>query len=166
MKLPVEGGCRCDRVRIRVNKLPLMTSACHCKGCQRMSSSAFSLSAIFPADGFEVIRGEPVIGGLHGPDSRHFFCAHCMTWMFTQPAPLPQIVNVRPSMLDNHAWFAPFMQTFTKTKLAWAATGALHSFEEFPAPQAYPALIQAFADAGWVTEPAKHRDSRCTQHGD
>jgi hypothetical protein len=126
----MEGGCRCDRVRIRVTKAPVITTACHCNGCQKMSSSAFSLTAIFLADAFEVTQGEPVIGGLHGPDAHHFFCAHCMTWMFTRPEMLPHIVNVRPTMLDDHAWFSPFMETFTKTKLPWAVTGAAHSFEE------------------------------------
>jgi hypothetical protein len=145
MKLPLEGGCRCDRVRLRVTKAPLMTTACHCPGCKRMSSSAFSLSAICLADGFEVVRGEPVIGGLHGADVQHYFCAHCMTWMFTRPQVLPHIVNVRPTMFDDHAWFAPFMETFTKTKLPWAVTGAVHSFEEFPPMDAYAELMQAYA---------------------
>ncbi|WP_394825779.1 GFA family protein [Pendulispora albinea] len=148
MNLPMLGGCRCDRVRIRVTKAPLITTACHCNGCQRMSSSAFSLTALFPADAFEVTQGDPVIGGLHGPDAHHFFCAHCMTWMFTRPAALPHIVNVRPTMLDEHAWFAPFLETFTKTKLPWAVTGAVHSFEEFPPMEAYEALLQAFASHG------------------
>ncbi len=110
-----------------------------------MSSSAFSLTAIFPAEGFEITEGDPVIGGLHGPDAQHYFCGHCLTWMFTRPAAMPQIVNVRPTMLDDATWFAPFVETFTKTKLPWAHTGAAHSFEEFPAPEAYPALIQEFA---------------------
>jgi hypothetical protein len=112
-----------------------------------MSSSAFSLTGIFPADGFEVVAGEPVIGGMHGADAHHYFCAHCMTWMFTRPAPMPQIVNVRPTMLDEHGWFAPFMETFTRTKLPWATTGAVHSFAEFPPMDAYEGLMKAFAAA-------------------
>lgn len=146
MKLPIEGGCRCDRVRIRVTKTPLVTSACHCNGCQRMSSSAFSLTAIFLADAFEITKGEPVIGGLHGADTHHFFCPHCMSWMFTRPVPVPHIVNVRPTMFDDHAWFSPFMETFTKARLPWAVTGAVHSFEEFPPMEAYEGLMKAFAD--------------------
>ena len=110
-----------------------------------MSSSAFSLTAIFPADGFEVTEGEPVIGGLHGPDGQHFFCAHCMTWLFTRAKALPQIVNVRPTMFEDTTWFAPFMETFTKTKLSWVVTGALHSFDEFPPVTAYEGLTKAFA---------------------
>ena len=58
--------------------------ACHCTGCQRMTASAFSLSALYPSSGFEVTEGRPVIGGLHGP-ARHFFCPHCMSWLFTRP---------------------------------------------------------------------------------
>jgi hypothetical protein len=112
-----------------------------------MSSSAFSLTAIFLADAFEVTQGDPVLGGIQGPDIHHFFCAHCMTWMFTRPASLPHIVNVRPTMFDNHHWFSPFLETFTKTKLPWATTGAVHSFEEFPPLEAYEPLMQAFAEA-------------------
>jgi hypothetical protein len=148
MELPMEGGCRCDRVRIRVTQGPLMTMACHCLGCQRMSSSAFSLTAMFMADAFEVAKGEVVIGGLHGPDAQHYFCAHCMTWMFTRPAVAPHVVNVRPTMFDDHAWFAPFVESFTKTKLPWAVTGAVHSFEEFPPMDAYEGLVKAFMARG------------------
>ena len=145
MKLPLEGGCRCDAVRIRVTEAPVITFACHCNGCQRMSSSAFSLTALCLASGFTVTKGEPVIGGLHGKDLQHFFCGHCMTWMFTRPAPLPHIVNVRPTMFDDHAWFAPFAETFTKTKLPWAQTGAVHSFEEFPPVDAFEDLVKEYA---------------------
>src|SRR5690242_20124365 len=82
--LPWDGGCRCGQVRFRVSVAPLLTMACHCRGCQRMSASAYSLSAAIPTQGFTVIQGEPVIGGLHGP-TRHFFCPHCKSWMFTKP---------------------------------------------------------------------------------
>lgn len=145
MKLPLDGGCRCDRVRIRLTKAPLLTTACHCNGCQRMSSSAFSLSAICLADALEITRGDTVIGGLHGPDAHHHFCAHCMTWMFTRISFLPHIVNVRPTMFDDHAWFSPFMETYTSTKLPWATTGAVHSFPEFPPVDAYERLMQEYA---------------------
>jgi hypothetical protein len=38
--------------------LPLLTMACHCTGCQRMSASAFSLSVAVPSAGFAVKTGE------------------------------------------------------------------------------------------------------------
>jgi len=82
---PLAGGCRCGQVRFRIAAPPIITMACHCTGCQRMSASAFSLSAVIPSAAFLVTQGEPVIGGLHGP-SRHFFCPYCMSWMFTRPS--------------------------------------------------------------------------------
>ena len=83
-ELPWTGGCRCGEVRIKVTAPPLLTMACHCTGCQTMSASAFSLSVSLPSDGFEVIAGEPVLGGLRG-EHRHYFCPACKSWMFTRP---------------------------------------------------------------------------------
>ena len=61
-----DGGCRCGQATFRVHGAPVITMACHCTGCQRMTASAFSLSVAIPSDGFEATHGEPVIGGLHG----------------------------------------------------------------------------------------------------
>ena len=108
-----------------------------------MSSSAFSLTLIEPRDGFVVTKGEPVIGGLHGA-SRHFFCPHCMSWLFTRPDAAPQIVNVRATLLDDASWFAPYMETWTSEKLAWAVTGAVRSFAALPAQDAFGGLIAEF----------------------
>ena len=143
--LPLEGSCRCGRVGIRLTKAPICTAACHCRGCQKMSSSAYSLTIMAPGDGFEVTRGEPVVGGLHGEDVRHFFCGHCMTWMFTRPAGV-DFVNVRPTMLDDAGWFRPFMETYASTKLAFAATGAVRSFETFPTMEEIPTLLAEYAE--------------------
>ena len=139
-----EGGCRCGQVRLKVSAAPLLTMACHCTGCQKMSASAFSLSAAIPAEGFFVTQGEPVIGGLHG-SSRHYFCPHCMSWMFTRPEGLDFFVNLRPSMLDDPSGLAPFIETYTSEKLAWATTPAEHSYEKYPPMEDYEKLIGAYA---------------------
>src|SRR5688572_28276430 len=80
--LPWEGGCRCGQVRFRISAPPVLTGACHCIGCQRMTRGAFSLAVVVSDEAFEVTEGEPVIGGLHG-EVPHYFCPHCMSWMFT-----------------------------------------------------------------------------------
>lgn len=143
--LPWTGGCRCGQVRFKVTAPPLITMACHCTGCQKMTASAFSLSALFPADAFEVTAGEPVVGGLHGEDVRHFFCPHCMSWMFTRPSQPPGFVNVRSTMFDGVEGLAPFMETYTSEKLPWATTPAVKSFEQFPPEAAWGELIEGYA---------------------
>ena len=146
-KLPWEGACRCGQVRFRVTAPPMMTGACHCTGCQRMSASAFSLSVAVPSDGFAVIAGTPVIGGLHGA-TRHYFCPHCMTWMFTRPEGMDWFVNLRATMLDNAGSLAPFVETYTAEKLPFAQTGAVHSFATLPPMEAWEGLMKDYA--AWV----------------
>jgi hypothetical protein len=143
--LPVEGGCRCGQVRFRVSAPPLVTSACHCTGCQRMSSSAYSLTATVLTDAFEVLQGEPVIGGLHG-ETRHYFCPHCMSWMFTQADAIAGLTNVRSALLDDPRWTEPFVETFTAEKLSWVTTTAAHSYETFPSFEEYGDLMKAYAE--------------------
>jgi hypothetical protein len=145
-KSSLKGGCRCGQVRFAITAPPMLTMACHCTGCQKMSASAFSLSVAIPTSGFAVTAGEPVIGGLHNPDLRHNFCPRCLSWMFTQPKGAP-FVNVRATMLDDTAGFAPFIETYTSEKLPWATTPAVHSFPKFPALEDYMALTQAFVAA-------------------
>ncbi|WP_084418044.1 GFA family protein [Henriciella litoralis] len=144
--LPLEGGCRCGKVRFRVTAPPIITMLCHCKGCQRMSSSAFSTSAAFPADAFEVIQGETVLGGLK-QELPHHFCPDCMSWMFTRPPQLDFMVNIRAPLFDDTDWYAPFAETFASTKLAWVDTSTPHSFPEFPGADDMGPLIEAYGAA-------------------
>jgi hypothetical protein len=146
--LPWEGGCRCGGVRVRVSKPPLLTGACHCTGCQQMSASAYSLTVTLPADGFEVIAGEPVLGGLKGPASHHYHCPDCLGWVFTRAEGFDWFVNLRATMLDDHRWFAPFVELWTREKLPWAETGAPHSFGTTPDLPQFEPLMKAFAAEG------------------
>jgi hypothetical protein len=145
MTLPAEGGCRCGALRFRVTMQPIMTSACHCTGCQRMSGGAFSTTAMIPVDGFEVIAGTPVVGGMKAAEIRHQHCPECLSWVFTTFPDAP-FVNLRAVMLDDTSWFAPFVESYTSEKLPWAEVNARHSFPQFPPPEARAALMTEFAE--------------------
>ena len=135
------GQCRCGQIKFEVTSTPLITMACHCTGCQRMTSSAFSLSSLFPSAAFVVTSGEPIIGGLHGP-TRHYFCGHCKSWLFTRPEGMDEFVNVRSTLLDDAQSYKPFVETYVSEKLQWAVTGAKHSFNKFPLPELFPVLLE------------------------
>ena len=141
---PREGGCRCGRMRFRIDAPPILTMACHCRGCQRMTAGAFSLGAAIPTPAFAVLKGEAVPGGLHGA-AQHLHCPYCMSWIFTRPQGLDAFVTIRSSLLDDPAGFAPFIETQTAEKLPWASTSAAHSFAGFPAPEDYEGLMKSYA---------------------
>lgn len=145
MPLPLEGGCRCGQVRFRVTAKPMITMACHCKGCQRMTASAFSASAAIPTAAFELIKGEPVMGGLHRPEQRHHHCPHCLAWVYTKSDGLEFFVNVRASMFDDTSWFAPYVDIYTSEKMPWVSTSAPHAYPEYPGMETFPKLIEDYA---------------------
>ena len=142
--MPKTGRCRCGETTFQVAGPPLITMACHCTGCQRMTGSAFSLSALYPGASFTLMSGEPAIGGLRGK-TRHYFCPQCMSWLYTCPDGQDDLINVRATMFDDAQSFAPFIETYMCEKLPWAETSAEHSFERFPAVEDYPQLLAEFA---------------------
>ncbi|HEY0115142.1 MAG TPA: GFA family protein [Allosphingosinicella sp.] len=146
--LPWEGGCRCGELRFRVTEPPMLSFACHCRGCQLMSGSAFSLTLTVPAQGFALLQGEPVIGGLHGPDAHHHHCDRCKSWVFTRAEGLDFMVNVRATLLDEPRWFRPFVEVWTSEGLPWAKTGAAESYETSPDMDGFQALVARFAAEG------------------
>lgn len=146
----LEGGCRCGRLRFRLSAPPLIESLCHCSGCKRMTASAFSTTISVPTAAFEVIAGEPEIGGLHGDEARHHHCPWCKSWAFTRIEPDMGFVNVRATLLDDPRAFTPYVEMQAAEKLPWVVTHVGRSYERFPALDEYPALIADYA--AWRAE--------------
>jgi len=109
-----------------------------------MAASAFSLSSLFLNSSFSVTAGEPIIGGLHGA-TRHYFCGHCMSWLFTRPDGMDDLVNIRSAMLEDARDYEPFVEMYLDEKLEWAETGAVRSFNKFPSQEMFPTLLEEFA---------------------
>lgn len=143
---PLTGACRCGAVRMEVVAAPFMTAACHCTGCQRMTSSAFSLTMMVNEDGFGVTAGEVVVGGAGSDELTHYCCPKCHTWVFTR-VPGMDFVNVRSALFDDPRWTRPFLETMTAERLPWATTPAERSYEGFPSFADFPELIAAFRAA-------------------
>ena len=67
-----------------------------------------------------------------------------MSWMFTRVDGMDWFVNLRPTMLDDCRWFTPFIETWTREKLPWATTPAVHSFESLPSVEQFGALTETY----------------------
>jgi hypothetical protein len=48
MKLPQTGGCQYGKIRYEISETPQSVYACHCRDCQRLTSSAFSMGIVVP----------------------------------------------------------------------------------------------------------------------
>jgi hypothetical protein len=125
----------------------MLTMACHCTGCQHMTGGPYSLSAMVASDNFELLSGDPVVGGLKGGEIDHMVCPDCMSWVFTKVMD-GAFINLRSPMLDDTTGTAPFIESYTSEKLDWVTTPAQHSFGKFPEMDEYLKLISAFAEQG------------------
>jgi hypothetical protein len=47
----IVGGCLCGDVRYEGEAEPLLTAVCHCRDCQKHTSSAFSVLVVLPKGG-------------------------------------------------------------------------------------------------------------------
>lgn len=71
-----------------------------------------------------------------------------MSWMFTRPEGLDDLVNIRATLLDDHGWVISFAEFWAQEGLSWAKTPAPHSFATHPPMAEFPALIEDFARRG------------------
>ena len=144
---PWAGSCRCGEVRFAVTAPPLPSAACHRTGCRAMTASAFSLALAILAEGFAVTEGERVIGGLHRA-ARHLFCRRRLSPVFTRREGPDEIVDLRAAPLDEHAWFAPFIEAWTGEGLFRGPSPCPHGFETESELAAHLGLIDDFARRG------------------
>jgi hypothetical protein len=137
MKLPQTGGCQCGALRYEITQEPQMVYACHCTDCQRMTSSAFSMAVVLPAEAFRLVAGEPRAiqrAADSGRVTTRWVCPDCGSWVTAAPRPGSTVRNVRAGTLDDTSWLRPTVHFWTRSKQPWVVLpeGA-QSFETRPA---------------------------------
>src|SRR5579864_3158781 len=65
MKLPQSGGCQWGKIRYEITEAPQLVYTCHCKDCQRVTSSAFSMGIVV-AERLSSQRHRGAIAPAHG----------------------------------------------------------------------------------------------------
>ena len=121
MTTPLEGGCRCGRVRYRasLDKLP-NAYACHCLDCQTWSGSAFSTQFVLPEEQL-VVAGEPAVFELtsstSGRTSRQRACPICFSRVYNTNSARPGLAVVRAGTLDRSDQLTLVAHIWTKRKL-------------------------------------------------
>lgn len=122
MTVPYTGGCQCGQIRYEIQAEPLTLYACHCKECQKQSSSAFGMSMPVPRDAVVILRGQPKQWKRVSDSGREvtcLFCGECGTRLFHNPARNSQITNVKPGTLDDTSWLKPAGNLWTQSSQKW-----------------------------------------------
>jgi hypothetical protein len=77
--LPLTGGCQCGAVRYEVTSPPLNLVVCHCRDCQKQSTSAFGISVLFLAANVRLLKGEMKSWPRRTGSGRTLNCFLCPT---------------------------------------------------------------------------------------
>jgi hypothetical protein len=118
MHMTMTGGCQSGAVRYEITAEPRWLYVCHCKDCQRQSSSAFGMSLAVARDALAVT------GALRswtktaesGRTTDCFFCPVCGTRIYHAPSRDPSIVNVKAGTLDETRALLPLAHLWTNSR--------------------------------------------------
>lgn len=145
MDFPASGSCQCGNVKYEVIDKPLATVACHCSDCQKLSTSAFSVSMILHRSGFKILSGNmkswerpTESGGV----AVCWFCPDCGNRIFHENPEMPDIVRLKPGTLEDTSVLEPQAHVWTCRQQPWLERIAdLKKFERQPDMAAAMAAI-------------------------
>jgi hypothetical protein len=120
MNLPQTGGCQCGAIRYEITEAPQQIYACHCRDCQRLTSSAFSMGVVVPEKAFRLSGVEPrSLRRLadSGRTSTRWVCPECGSWICGMPR--DGVHRVRAGTLDDTSWLRPSRHIWASRKQPW-----------------------------------------------
>jgi hypothetical protein len=122
MKTPFTGTCQCGAVRYSVGMEPIITVACHCQDCQKLSASAFSLTMLITDDAFQLESGELQVferPADKGGSALCYFCPTCGNRVFHENPQLPGLLRLKPGGLDDTSEIVPQAHVWTSRAQPW-----------------------------------------------
>ena len=101
-----------------------MLYACHCRDCQKQSSSAFGMSLIMRRDDVRFTRGAERLKhwDTHGEDGRLkrcAFCPDCGTRLYHASEPEDAAISVKAGSLDDTRWLRPVAHIWLQSAQPW-----------------------------------------------
>lgn len=123
MKIPAKGSCQCGNINYEVTEQPLVTVACHCSDCQKLSTSAFSVSIIMKRSGFEVTGNlksweRPTdAGGV----AVCWFCPDCGNRIYHENPAMQEFIRLKPGTLEDTSALKPQAHVWTCRQQPWMA---------------------------------------------
>lgn len=121
MKYPIEGSCQCGGVTYQLLSDPLMVVACHCKECQKLSTSAFSITAVVGSDAVK-FQGDMVEWGRvadSGNINGAMFCPTCGNRIYHFDPNEPDKIKLKPSNLSDTSIIKPTAHVWVSEKQDW-----------------------------------------------
>jgi hypothetical protein len=124
VSLPLSGGCACGAVRYELSAPPVMIYNCHCKNCQKITGSAFTVAATVFENALTFVKGAPkrtVWNADSGTERFGLFCGDCGSRIANGQTPTNGMLSLRAGTFDDTSWVEPAGDIWTKSAQKWIA---------------------------------------------
>ncbi|WP_295899147.1 GFA family protein [uncultured Vibrio sp.] len=123
MTYPISGSCQCGQLTFSIKQAPNLVLACHCKECQKLSTSPFSVTAVFPTEAIE-FKGEMKEWSRSadsGNQNNAKFCPECGNRVYHyNPANQATLkLKLKPTELEDDTIFEPTVHVWVSEKQSW-----------------------------------------------
>lgn len=121
IQYPLKGTCQCGSITYQLAEAPIKVMACHCRQCQKLSTSAFSITALVKASAL-TITGELKFWERQadsGNTNGAAFCPNCGNRIYHYNPADPEHIKLKPSTLQDTRVIQPTMHVWVSEKQDW-----------------------------------------------
>lgn len=119
----IDGGCHCGHVRYEAEIDPSKVSICHCTDCQRLTGSAYRVTAITQTRKVRLTANPPKVYRKFGDNGRarlQSFCPECGSPLFTTgEGEDAATTGIRLGTIDQRRELSPSRQIWCRSALPW-----------------------------------------------
>ena len=120
------GGCQCGAIHYQSTGPAKMLYICHCRDCQKQSSSAFGMSLIMDRRDVEFTQGADRLKtwdtrGDDGRIKRCAFCPDCGSRIYHASEPNDEPLSLKAGSLDATRWLRPMAHAWRQSAQPWLA---------------------------------------------
>ncbi|WP_049721263.1 GFA family protein [Gilvimarinus polysaccharolyticus] len=121
MPYPINGSCQCGGVTYQLLFEPLMIMACHCNACQKLSTSAFSITAVVAAESVEFngVMTEWRRTADSGKINGAMFCPTCGNRIYHFNPQESDKIKLKPANLSDTSIIKPTAHVWVSEKQDW-----------------------------------------------
>jgi hypothetical protein len=121
IEYPIKGSCQCGEITYELLEPPLMVAAFHCKECQKLSTSAFSITAMVNASSVKFNGSMKNWSRVadSGNVSGAKFCPSCGNRIYHFDPNDPDKLKLKPSNLTDTRIINPTIHVWVSEKQDW-----------------------------------------------
>ena len=119
----IDGQCHCGHVKYEAEIDPARVSICHCTDCQRLTGSAYRVTAVTQTASIRLTGSPPKVYTKYGDNGRprfQSFCPECGSPLFTSgEGEDAALTGIRVGTINQRRELRPSRQIWCRSALPW-----------------------------------------------